>query len=115
MKFKLTSDVLKDKHFKEFLNDSIEEEMHRRNNSLLVAKEQGYDLRSNTFIKLDAEGKMTVEWLSREFELIEAKKSVLCAHERRFIWLMVDEAIMKTVSYYEKPGVFGKIKAVLTH
>ena len=113
-KFKTLNDVLSDPHFKEILNDSIEEEMHRRNNRITEARTMGYDLKSNTFIKLDSEGKMTVEYLVSEFLKVQAKQSVLCAHERRFIWLIVDEAIMKTVKYYEEhPGIIERVKQTL--
>lgn len=115
-KFNTIGEVLSDSHFKDILNDSIEEEMHRRNERLRESMSKGYDLKNNTFIKLDSEEKMNVEYLVSEFLMINAKKSILCSHERHFIWMMVDEAIMKTVKYYEQhPGIFEKVKKALTY
>lgn len=98
---KLLSDLINSNRFKSILNDAIEEETHRRNNRLVVYQANNLDLRRNTFVSLDERGLMTVEWLTSQFRLIEAKTSELTAHERQLVWLMVDSAIIKTIDYYD--------------
>jgi len=100
-KFTYISEILKDKQFKIFLEDAINEETHRRNCSLVVVRSQGLELRRNTFYHIEFKGLFTVEGLTSEFELIEAGKSKCSAHERHFIHLIVDEQIMKTIEYYK--------------
>lgn len=101
MKFTYISEILQDKRFKSILNDSIEEETHRRNNRLVVYESHGLKLRRNVFIHLDEHGLMNIGFLVGEFNLIEEGKSNLSANERHFIHLIVDEAIMKTIEYYK--------------
>ena len=100
-KFTYISDILKDKQFKIFLDDAIDEETHRRNCGVVVATKRGRDLKRNTFYQIESRGLFTVEGLSNEFELIEAGKSKLSGHERFFIHIMVDEQIRRTIEYYK--------------
>jgi hypothetical protein len=109
MKFTYISEILQDKRFKLILNDAIEEETHRRNNRLVVFESKNLELRRNTFIRLDEQGLMTVEWLTAEFESIGNKSSKLSANERQFVWSIVDGAIIKTIEYYNNRP-FEKIK-----
>lgn len=99
--FTYISDILKDKQFKLFLDDAIDEVTHQRNCNLIRVESYGLALSRNTFNHLELKGLLTVEGLSAEFELIEAGKSKLSAHERNFIHLIVDEQIMKTIEFYK--------------
>ena len=112
-KFTYISDILKDKQFKIFLDDAIDEETHRRNCGVIVATKRGRDLKRNTFYQIESRGLFTVEGLSNEFELIEAGKSKLSGHERFFIHIMVDEQIRKTIEYYNVAPIMRFWKQII--
>lgn len=99
--FTYISDILKDKQFKIFLDDAIDEVTHQHNCSLILVQSHGLVLSRNTFDHLELKGLLTVDELTGEFALIEAGISKQPAKVRAFISSIVDEQIMKTLEYYK--------------
>ncbi|MBK5262656.1 MAG: hypothetical protein JJE17_08820 [Peptostreptococcaceae bacterium] len=84
--FSTIYDVIKDKQFRIILDESINEMTHERNQQLLKFDDaKDAKVKENTFTRLDIVGSFTVDFLIAEFMLIEEKKSLLSAIDRKFI------------------------------
>jgi len=95
-------DVLKDNQFRTLLDESINEMVHQRNEILKGFSDLKTErVNSSAFVRLDASGSFTVDFLVNEFLLIEEKKSILPANDRNFICNMVLDHIRKTVDFYK--------------